>query len=528
MAAPRRLWRFRSTQAEPIGIFEAQTLRGAVQYGFSMTSTRNVMKADLRRGPVVVIGGGVAGLAAANLLARKGLSVTIFEASGKLGGCCATTTVDGYTFNDGAVYVALTGLLDHAFAKLSLNRAELLPLRKISRLSTTTLPDGTVVTLTAGPDLMVAGRTVDAKRLREELHRMVVRWQPVLRFVAEELAIHPFSYRQMVQKGWRHLHKLRGSVAAELNRLFSDHAVRSALSGALLYTGLPAKRMPVSAILGLIAGVTDGFYLPEGGMGRIPEVLSSCLRNRGVSVALDSEVKKIVIENGRVRGVEVEGAGQVDAAAVISTASGMLTFGGLMEPEQLPSAIVRKLRHAPLSHRAVSIQLGLSSRIEAPTDSISVLPWMERQQEIFMQDGGDVKFPVYCVPTLTLPELAPRGGSIVEMFYPVRADIPLEYWDEDRKARLTESAIAALRRTYSFNVAVTRVRTPVDFMERMHLFQGALYGLSPAATPREQFPHYSGIPGLFLAGQTTFPGYGVGATMMSGIFAAESLLDGTN
>lgn len=81
----------------------------------------------------------------------------------------------------------------------------------------------------------------------------------------------------------------------------------------------------------------------------------------------------------------------------------------------------------------------------------------------------------------------------------------------------------ALSRTYDLDIAVTRVRSPQDYLESMHLFPGALYGLSPAATPREQFPHAPAIPGLFLAGQTTFPGYGVAPVMMSGIFAAEAL-----
>lgn len=44
-----------------------------------------------------------------------------------------------------------------------------------------------------------------------------------------------------------------------MNRLFSDHAVRSALPGSLLYNGLPAEKMPVAAILGLIAEISDGF-----------------------------------------------------------------------------------------------------------------------------------------------------------------------------------------------------------------------------------------------------------------------------
>jgi phytoene desaturase len=481
------------------------------------------MNSRFNRAPVVIIGGGVAGLTAANLLARKGFAVAIFEASDKPGGSCATTTLGGYTFNDGAVCLALINVLDHAFAKVGINRAEQLPLRKITAKYSATMPDGAAVTLGEGLNLTVTGRAVDSKRVQVELRGMMDKWRPVLRFVDEELLLHPFSSWRMLQKGWRHLRKLRGTVASEFNRLFSDEAVKAALSGDLLYSGLPAESMPVSAILGLVAEIDDGLYLPDGGMGRVPQVLNCALKTRGVPVSLNSKVGKIIIKDGRVCGVETGGC-QVDAAAVISTASGMQTFGSLIEAECLPSSIARRLKHPRLSHRAVSIQFGLSNTIEAPAHSVSVLPWMERQQDIFMQDGREVKFPVFQVPTLTMPDLAPRGGSIIEMFYPVRADLPLEYWDEERKERLTESAIAVLRRNYDLHIGITRVRSPKDFRDNMHLFQGALYGLSPASTPRDQFPHTCGIPGLFLAGQTTFPGYGVGAAMMSGIFAAEALL----
>jgi phytoene desaturase len=480
------------------------------------------MKNTFSRNPVVIIGGGVAGLTAANLLARNGFAVRVLEANNKLGGCCATTKLDDYTFNDGAVFLAVINVLDHAFSRVALNRAELRPLRKIVKNFATTLPDGTVVSLSEGLDLTVTGRTIHATCLQGELRRMLEKWQPILRFVTEELVLHPFSFWRMLGSGWRHLPRLRGTVASELNRLFSDRAVRSALSGSLLYNGLPAEKMPVSAILGLIAEIGDGFYVPEGGMGRVSEVLASAAQARGVTICLSSKVDKIIIEEGGIRGVHVMGSGRVDAAAVISTASGMLTFGSLIEVKDVPPAIRRRGRPR-LSHRAVSVQFGLANRINAPAHSVNVLPWMEDQQHIFVQNGQEVKFPVYVVPTLTMPELAASGGSIIELFYPVRADIPLEYWNEQRKERLTELAIAALHRSYDLNIAFTRVRSPKDFLESMHLFQGALYGLSPAATPRDQFPRRSGIPGLFLAGQTTFPGYGVGAAMMSGIFAAEAL-----
>ncbi len=136
---------------------------------------------------------------------------------------------------------------------------------------------------------------------------MMDKWRPVLRFASEELLLHPFSFRHMLRRGWRHLHKLHGTVASELNRLFSDEGVKAALSGDLLYTGLPAEAMPVSAILGLVAEIDEGFYLPEGGMGRIPQVLNCALQTRGVAVSLNSKVGKILVKNRRVCGVEVCG-----------------------------------------------------------------------------------------------------------------------------------------------------------------------------------------------------------------------------
>ena len=54
------------------------------------------------------------------------------------------------------------------------------------------------------------------------------------------------------------------------------------------------------------------------------------------------------------------------------------------------------------------------------------------------------------------PELAPKGCSIIEMSYPVRADVRLDHRDERGKASLTESAVASLSRTYDLDIAVTR------------------------------------------------------------------------
>jgi protoporphyrinogen oxidase len=66
------------------------------------------------RGPVVVLGGGVAGLAAAYYLGRAGFPVTLVEKAPVLGGLCASFQSHGFTLDHGPhkLYSVVPGILD--------------------------------------------------------------------------------------------------------------------------------------------------------------------------------------------------------------------------------------------------------------------------------------------------------------------------------------------------------------------------------------------------------------------------------
>ena len=55
---------------------------------------------------VIVIGGGVAGLTAAALLAKEGIPVTLLEAHYQAGGCAGTFRRGSYVFDVGATQIA--------------------------------------------------------------------------------------------------------------------------------------------------------------------------------------------------------------------------------------------------------------------------------------------------------------------------------------------------------------------------------------------------------------------------------------
>jgi phytoene desaturase len=472
---------------------------------------------------VGIIGGGVAGLAAGGFLCQNGWTVKLFEANEKLGGCCATTNLAGFTFNDGALYIAIPEILDHVFAKLGLDRGSLLPLRKVVANHTVTLDDGSVVCFGEGLEVTVTrpkGHENSAK-LQRELDALMKKWEPVLRLFAEDLLVHPPAVSRFIRLGWHHLHKFRGTVASEIKGIFSDEAVRSAMSGVLLYTGLPPEKTPVFQILGLVAMFSQGFFLPLGGMGKLPEVLSQSLSDNGGEIYLNSKVQQIVVQNGRVCGLDVDGQGFVELDAVISTVSGMLTYSSLLPPLNVPRRMQQKVQNAPLSHKALCLQLGLSNRVDVKSHSNSILPMMKEQHKFFIPGREELKWFNYTVPTITMPELAPAGGSIVEMFPTIDQYVPVDDWDEQKKEQIADLAIQALSRLHKIDIVAKRVIGPRDYREGMHLYKGAVYGLSPAADLSVLFPHKTPVPGLYQAGQTTYPGYGVATAACSGILAAD-------
>lgn len=473
---------------------------------------------------VAVIGAGVSGLAAGIYLAQRGLDVTLYERADRAGGCCGTTELDGYRFNDGAMYLAIPGILDAGFARLGMDRAALLPLRQIRRMQTSTFADGSAISFGVGGALAAHGAGLDgrADALREELARLAARWRDLYDVLTGEIIVRPLSVPRLLAATWRHLPKLAGTVGKELARHIADPRLRAALANVTLYTGLAPERTPALQMVGTMAMLLDQFYLPVAGMGAIPAALEQRLRALGGKLVCGARVTAIDLVRGRAAGLTVEGAGAVPYDAIVSTISGMHTFSSLLNAADVPASMRRKTQRAPLSQRAMSVQLGLRNRIEDVSHFNYRTPLME-QQHRFLQ-AGDMSCLAYTVPTVTVPELARGGGSIVELYPAIDQSLGPDAWSDARSDEVAQAAQQALSALHPMDVAVRRVRSPRDFRDRMFLYEGAVYGLSPAADSRAQYPHATPIPGLYQAGQTSYPGFGVSTSLLSGIFAAEQIL----
>lgn len=475
--------------------------------------------------PVVVIGAGLAGLAAARFLARAGQRMLLLEASDSVGGCCSTTSVSRFRFNNGAVYVAVPSLLRASFRRLGLDFDSEVPLHGIEHPHVTYLDDGTVVGLSSVERSYVegAGASLRTEALREGLYELRKRWGPVYRTLVEDVLPFEPSLPRTLAKLWRYLPHMRGTVDRLIARHFPDAGLQAAVASTLLYTGMSPARLPATQIIGLLALLEEGFHLPGAGMGAISEALYRSLHQPSVSVRTGVRVERIEVAGGRVAGVVLSGGERIQASSVIATCSGFEVVHSLMPRDELPSRLAKAARKAPLSHRAIAIQLGCSGAAVPNAFIVNHVPPMSEQGRMHVAAEGMPRWLAYTHPTAVNRGMAPANKDVIELYAPVSGVDSASEWTPAMTGRVVGHYLAALTaRLPGLAIEAERVLDPQDFVRSRHLYEGALYGIAPGTAPDKLFPHRTPVQGLYLAGQTTFPGYGVPSAILSGIQAAEA------
>lgn len=473
------------------------------------------------RHPIVVLGAGVAGLAAAAELVRQGWPVTVVEAGSQVGGCCGTTELSGYRFNDGAQYIMLPQLVRLVLDHLGIDQARL-PLRRARTPLQTELADGTHVRLHPDLRVEVLAGSVDAGQAQAEVEHMLDRWRPLLDSLAgDDWLLGPIGPTQAARRLGPHLPLFARSLQAELERCFTDPSFRAVMAGHLLFAGAPARRFPAPSILALVSVLADGLFVPDGGMGRLTDVLAEAVRQGGGRIILEAQVDRIRRTPDGSFSVDAGSAGKFNGGCVLSTVSPYTTLGKMLQGERLPYPWRRRLARPRHSMRVFSVQLGLTGPVSTLAHLSHILPAPPEMEVYFTPQRDAVEWVYASVPSLVAPGLAPAGGSVVELYPAIPQSDPASAWDAGRSDRLARQAIDWLRSREPIEVAVQRVRSPGDFERRLGLPEGGIYGVDPAAGFTALFPQRTPVPGLYLAGQSCFPGFGVPMAAISGIRAAR-------
>jgi phytoene dehydrogenase-like protein len=270
-----------------------------------------------------------------------------------------------------------------------------------------------------------------------------------------------------------------------------------------------------------------------GGMGSITTAMAAAGRKFGVEILTSASVAKILVREGRARGVALEDGSEIGARFVVSNADPKRTFLGMLDACELPDDFRRAIEGIKMAGPSakVNMVLGEEPRVEGmPSDAdplrrslftlVPSLEFAERCYDRAKLGEFSEELWVDCVVASNVDDtLAPSGKHIMTCFVQyVPYQLKEGTWDENREL-LGDRVVKMIARhapNVPSAVEARQVITPLDLERTYGLTEGnifhgdlvldQLFFMRPVpGWARYRTP----IGGLYLCGAGTHPGGGV-------------------
>ena len=461
---------------------------------------------------IVIIGSGIAGLAAGVYARMNGYETVVFESHDKPGGVCTAWQRNGYTI-DGCLHYLVGSAPGHEFHRFwtelgALQGQHIVNMDQLYRFETA---DGRVFNMYCDIDRLEAEMLRvspgDAKHIRSlctglrgfTKFNLVREKPPQVSSIldnAKMMARMTPSLPAVVK--WSRL------TLGEVSAGFENPLLRHAWS----YWHDEMSAMAFMTNLAWFNNKTAGYL--EGGSMSLARAIESRLLGLGGKVRYRSRVSRVIVEGNRAVGVQLESGEEHRADYVVSAADGRSTIFGLLGGEYADDKIKERFDTGVKFPPILCIGLGVKRTFDDFPQMIEGLALLlEKPIDLGGKQVGHFTTHAYNFD----PTMAPSGKTTLVL----TVDSDYEFWNSlrsdmgryrEEKARVADALVGILNERFqglSGQVEMTDVATPITFERYTGNWRGHYQAWMP--TPKTLTANAQmtlpGLEGFYMIGQWT-------------------------
>ncbi len=476
---------------------------------------------------ISIIGSGFSALAAACYLAKKGNEVTLYEKNSTIGGRARQLKKEGFTFDIGPTWYWMPDVFERFFADFNKKPSDYYELIKLSPAYQVYFDNLDFVTIADNLEEIISTFETIEKGSGDVLRQFIKEAQSNYDIAIKDLVYRPGeSPMELITiETAKKVNQFFSTISKDVRKRFKNTKLVQILEFPVLFLGAKPSDTPSFYSFMNFADFGLGTWHPKNGMYSVILAMEALALELGVKIEVNSNVEKILIENGKTTGIKVNGK-TIESDIVLSGADYHHTETLLDEKDrQYTEKYWDKKTFAPSS---LLFYVGFDKKIKN----------VEHHSLFF-----DVDFDVHAsaiydypkwpeeplfyasFPSKTDENAAPKGNEAGIFLIPLAPGLEdnevlrEKYFEKiiNRFERLTNQKVKE-------NVIFKESFCVNDFIKEYNSYKGNAYGMAntllQTAFLRPKLKSKK-VKNLYFTGQLTVPGPGVPPSLISGKLVSD-------